>query len=255
VTATDINSSPNPVYGSTGSTSAIVNVISSAQSIGIDVFTDKGGIGKEVSGGPYGPLQIVQTYALVTSNNTPLPDQTVLFTILDANGTSYYRQGITNETGIATIQPGFRLPAPDFGSPQTGLGTWSISATTDISGGIVNDTTTFACDYLSGIENITIPPSINRTETLPIQLIVNNQAVSEQWTQLSITVFDQAGIPIGSSTLTPTQQTQDITIIDAAIAIPSWAFTGQATVCLCLLSNSTNVPIAPESIANFNILS
>lgn len=253
VTAPDVSPSPNPDYSSTDSTSAIINVISSALSI--DVFTDKEGIGQGASEGAYGPLQLVPTYALVTTSDTPLADQSVFFTILDANGTSYYRQGVTNETGIATIQPSFRLPAPDFGSPQTGFGTWSITATTSVLNVIANDTTTFTFNYLSGIENITLPTSIHATETLPIQLTINNIALSEQWTQLSITIFDQAGIPIGSSTLTATQQTQDLTVVDAAITIPSWAFTGQATVYLCLISNSTNIPLAPESIANFNILS
>ncbi len=255
VTANDVAAAPSPSYESTGSSSDFIAVVSNLQSVAIDVFTDKGGVGQGVSSGAYGPLQQVQTYALVTYKNTPMPNENVLFSILDANGTYYCRQGVTNDTGIAAIQPSFRLPAPDFGSPQTSFGTWSITAAVNVLGVTVNDTTKFTFTYLNGIENVTIPATANRNETLPIQLTINNQELSTQWTQLSITLFDQAGIPIGSSTITATQQTQSLTVIDASINIPSWAFPGQATAYLCLLSNSTDVPLAPESTANFTILS
>jgi len=255
VTANDVAATPSPSYVSTGSSSDFISVVSTLQSVSIDVFTDKGGVGQGVSSGAYGPLQQVQTYALVTYENTPMPDEMVAFTILDANGTDYYREGVTNDTGIASIQPSFRLPAPEFGSPQTSFGTWSITAAVNVLGSTVNDTAKFTFTYLNGVENVAIPATVYRNETLPIQLTINNQELSTQWTQLSITLFDQAGIPIGSSTITATQQTQNLSVIDASINIPSWAFPGQATAYLCLTSTSTEVPLAPETIANFTILS
>jgi hypothetical protein len=255
VTANDTNSSPNPGYVSTDSKSSIVNIVSNLQSINIDVFTDKGGVGEGTSSGTYGPLQIVQTYASIKSSNSAMPDESVIFTILDSNGTYYYRQGVTNESGIATIQPSFRLPGSDYGSQQTNFGKWSITASVNFLGITANDTTAFILGYLSNINNVSIPATVHKDESLPIQLTINNQETSGQWTQLSITLFDQAQIPIGSSTIISTQATQNVTIFDTAITIPSWAFNGQATIYLCLLSNSTSVPITPETIAHFNILS
>jgi hypothetical protein len=254
VTANDVEANPSPSYISTASTSALINVVSSLQLVNVDVYTNEGGIGQEVSGGAYGPLQTVQTYASVTSNNSPLPDETVAFTVLEPNGTIY--SSLSNESntkGIATTS--FRIPSLSFGPFQTDFGTWSITAVVDVSGFTVNDTSAITVSYLNGIENVTIPATILKGETLPIQLTVNNQELSAQWGQLSITLFDNAGIPIGSSTITVTQQVQEITVVNTAIIIPTWAFAGPATAYLCLLSNSTNVPVAPETIANFSILS
>lgn len=254
VIAPDVASPPNPNYISTSSTSAVINVVSSLQSVNVDVYTNEGGVGEGVGGGTYGPLQMVQAYASVTSGNIAMPEERVEFTTLEANGTIYSStQGVTNQTGIAAIS--FRLPSPSFGSSQTGFGTWSITGVVDVSGVTVNDTVPFTFSYLSGIENITIPSTISRGETLQIQLTINNQDLSAQWSQLSITIFDNASVPISSSTIAVTQQIQYITVVNAAILIPSWAFTGTATAYFCLLSNSTSLPLAPESLATFNILS
>ncbi len=255
VTANDVENPPSPSYISTDSTSAIIDVVSNPQSVTIDVFTDKGGIGEGVSSGAYGPLQLVQTYALVESINTVMPEESVMFTIIDPNGTSFYRQGVTNATGIAIIQPSFRLPGPNFGSSQTSFGTWTIIASVNILGVTANDTTSFTLNFLNGIENVTIPADIHRNESLPIQLTINNKDLSAESIQLSITLFDQAGIPMANSVIAITQQSQNVTVIDAAITIPAWAFTGQATAYFCLTTNSTNIPLAPEGVATFNILS
>jgi hypothetical protein len=48
-------------------------------------------------------------------------------------------------------------------------------------------------------------------------------------------------------------QMQNFTVVDATINIPSWAFTGQATAYLCLLT-ATGAALAPENVANFQIL-
>jgi hypothetical protein len=256
VTAVDVHSPMNPSYSTTDSTSAIINVVSNTPSVDINVFTDNTGADSGASTPAYGPLQLVQMYALVTVNNASTPDQNVLFYIQNSiESVIAVRQGNTNETGTATAN--FTLPTPDPNSPQNSFGNWYITASVDIMGSTINDTANFTFNYQSGIENIQIPASIQRSETLPIQLTVNNAYLSGQWTKLSITIFDQAGIPIGSATITADQQTQNITIIAATITIPSWAFTGQATAYFCLLSASSNtqdVPIAPETVAQFQIL-
>ncbi len=257
VTANDTQVTHNPEYISTNSTSALINVVSSLQSVNFDVFTNQGGIGPGASGGLYGPLQLVQIYASMTdSNGLPITDQNVLFTIQNSNSTVIaVIQGVTNETGLASCS--FRLPTPDPNAPQNNFGKWSITATANVTGTLVSDTANFIFSYQSGIENVTIPTSVQISETLPIQLTINNQQLSSQLTQLSITIFDQAGIPIGSTTIATTQQTQNITVIDAAITIPPWAYTGQATAYFCLLTNTTNtqyIPIAPETSVTFQIM-
>ena len=228
----------------------------SPQSVNIDVFTDEGGTGANTTAGSYGPLQIVQLYGSVTSDNIPIPEENVSFSVENSNGSTItVRQGTTNQTGIASAN--FRLPVPDPSAPQDNFGIWSIVASVNASNVIVSDAVNFTFNYQGGIENISIPAGVPRSETLPIQLTINNQEILTQWTELSITIFDQAGIPVRSVTVVPNQQTQNITFIDTAITIPSWAFTGQAIAYFCLLTNSTStqyIPVAPETAASFQIL-
>ena len=256
VTANDVQSSPSPCYSSTGSASALVNVVSNLQSVNIAVQTDEG-TGPQVSGTVYGPLQLIQIYAFVTSQNIAMADESVAFSIQNSSDSSIaVRQGITNQTGIASAS--FRLPNIDPTTPQYSFGTWSIIASVSILNTTVSGATNFTFSYQSGIQNVTVPKSLQISQTLPIELTINNQYLSAQWTQLSITIFDQAGICIDSTTVATPQQEQNITIVDTAITIPPWAFTGQATVYLCLLTNSTNtqaIAIAPETTATFQIVS
>jgi hypothetical protein len=256
VTANDTHSPSDPSYVSTGSTSALINVISSSQKVNITVFTADSGIGAGANAGSYGPLQLVEMYASVTCNSASLPEENVIFSIQNSNGSVILvRQGITNQSGVCSAN--FTLPTPDPTAPQNSFGTWSIKASVNVIDVTVSDTINFTFNYQSGIGNVTIPASIHKSEPLPIQLTINNDYFSAQWTHLSITIFDQAGIPIGSTTVTTMQQTQNVTVIDATITIPSWAFTGQATAYLCLLANSTNtqaIPVAPETTATFQIL-
>ncbi len=259
VTANDTQASPSPSYTSTNSTSAIIDILSSPKSAMLDVFTDTGGIGPGTSSGLYAPLQLVQIYGnLTNSNGSPVTDQDVDFSILNLKNTIILvRQGVTNGSGIASST--FRLPNPDPTAPQYNMGTWSITAAVNISNVIVSDFTNFTFNYQSGIENVNIPATIHTSQTIPIQLTIDNRYLSSQWTQLSITLFDSAGIPIGSANVAAPQQLQNITIVDSAITIPSWAFTGQATAYLCLLTNSTsasaqNIPLCPETTATFQIL-
>ena len=256
VTATDPHPPSDPSFQATDSGSAIINIVSNPQDTQIDVFTDRGGNGQGANSSAYGPLQTVQIYALVSNHNNPLAKQNVLFNVKSANGSNYALiQGTTNQSGIANTQ--FRLPAPDPSSPITSLGTWTITATVNTTSSTVSDTLNFNFNHLSGIEDVQILSSIQRSSTITITLTINNANCPYPWSNLKITIFDQAGIPIGSSTVATKKQTQNITVISASIAIPPWAFTGQATVYLCLLTNSSNtsnIPLAPETIATFQIL-
>jgi hypothetical protein len=257
VYANDTQASPSPSYTNTNSATALITVVPSMQVVSIEVSTSGGGSGSGASSVIYGPLQLVQMYASVTYSGISMPDQNVLFSIQNSNDSIVStRDSLTNQTGIASAN--FTIPPIDPTSPQYSFGAWSIIASVDILNTTVTNTTNFTFSYQSGIQNVTLPASIHRTQTLPIELTINNQYLSAQWTQLSITVFDYAGEPIGSTIMMTSQQTQNITVVDATITIPSWVFTGQATAYFCLLTNSTNglyTSIAPETTATFNILS
>jgi len=256
VTATDPNPPSDPSFQPTDSTSATIQVYANPQDTQIDVNTDNGGIGQGTDSNQYGPLQVVQIYASVKNHINLVPNQNVVFSVKSANQSVFLiRQATTNQSGIATTQ--FRLPSPDPSSPVTLFGKWSITASVNNTNTLVNDTTSFNFNYLSGLHDVQIPTTVHKGDSLPIFLGVDNTNSPESWSELSLTVFDQAGIAIGSSVIRAAKQFQNITIIDTTLTIPSWAFTGQATVYFCLLTNSTTtqkIPLAPESIATFQIL-
>ncbi len=221
------------------SASAIINVV---QSFNLQVFTDAD---------TYGPLQLVQIYGLATDQNVSVPGALVDFSIQCPNGSLISTvSNVTNGTGIAYTN--FRLPDPN---PTENLfGNWSITASATVLGQIapVSDTESFTFTYLSEVENITIPTSVNVGETMSIQLTINNDDMIAPFTGLCITIFDNASVPIASSTIPITQLGGNLTIIDAAVTIPLWAFPGEATAYVCLLTNSS-APLSPESAANFLI--
>ncbi len=222
------------------------------QNATITVFKNKGGIPAAGSMATYGPRDLIKIYALVTYQNQVFSNQSVLFSIQNTNGSVIATQvAPTNQSGIAQIEYG--LPSPDPNATQIVFGTWSITASLSIAQGTVSNSTTFSFNYLSNVENIQIPSSVHRSEAFPIELTINNGLFSAPTSELDITVFDQANTPIGSYRFTNTLQMQNFTVVDLTLSVPSTAFTGQATLYICLL-NSNQTALAPETIVNFQIL-
>lgn len=251
VTAPDPHPPSDPGFTPVATASAIIIVGSSQQVDNIDVFTDKGGTGSGTDGGVYGPQELVQMYALVTYRDTPVVNQDVAFSIHDSNGSIVaLRTARTNGTGLAYAE--YRLPAPDINSEDTDFGSWSIIASVNVTQITSNATVSFTFGYLGNIGNLQIPDSVQKSESLPIQVTITDLDNSANWSELDITIFDVAQIPIGSYTLSNNQQMQNITVIDTTISIPSWAFVGQATAYFCLLSTN-GAALAPETVATFQI--
>ena len=174
--------------------------------------------------------------------------KTVSFSMQNPNGTVIaVGNGLTNQTGIATVQ--YRLPAPDPNATEITFGIWNITASLNLSSSTLTNTTSFTFNYLSNIESIQMPTSVNIGQTLPIELTIDNGLFSTPSSELDITVFDQANVPIGSFTYRNTLQLQNFTVIDLTISIPPWAFTGQATACMCLLT-ANGTALAPETICS-----
>ena len=215
----------------------------------IDVFTNRGGLGANVSSGGYGPLELVSMYANVTFGDTALANQDVAFYVENSNGSTVTtRVATTNETGIAMAQ--YRLPLPDQNLSETG--TWSIVGVVNVAQTTLSDKTTFTFSYLSEISNVQVPPTISPGQDVPIQISINNMDNSTAWSELDLTIFDQAQTPIAYYTTTNDQPTQNQTV-SLTINVPTWAFTGQATVCVCLLS-ADGTALAPETNVNMQIL-
>lgn len=252
VVATSVITAPHNDVTCDSATVTVSNTTTSnLSSATLQVFTGRGSRGSS-NGGTYGPQDLLQIYGLVTSQNVSVPDQTVSFSLQNPNGTVIaVGDGLTNQTGIANVQ--YRLPAPNPNATEIVFGIWNITASINLSSSTLTNSTSFTFNYLSNIESIQMPASVNLGQTLPIELTIDNGLFSTPSSELDITVFDHANVPIGSFTYRNTMQLQNFTVVDLTISIPQWAFTGQATAYMCLLT-ANGTALAPETAANFQIL-
>jgi len=217
----------------------------------IDVFTDHGGVGEGVASGSYAPLEVVQMYALVTYNNASVSDLAVSFCVQNANGSVVAtRVAETNSSGIASSD--YRLPSLVSNSSLTSFGTWSIIGSVNVSETSVSDKTTFLLSYPSVISSVQVQASVNAGETLPVKITINNLFNSSEWSELDVTLFDSAQIPIASYMTTNPDPAANQTVT-AKIKIPSSAFLGKATFHICLLT-ADGAAVAPETVGDFTIL-
>jgi hypothetical protein len=215
----------------------------------LQIFTNKGPLGAG-NGGTYGPQDLMELYALVGYQNTPLHNQDVTFSVKSPNGSAFsVREGKTNNSGIAKVE--YRLPSPDK-MPLVVFGTCTITASINAAQNIVTNSTNFTYNYLCNLENVSIPASVRVSNTLPIQLDVNTGLFATAASELAITVYDQANIPIGSFSYINSRKIENFTVINAMIPVPSWAFVGQGKVSINLLS-ADGVALAPETIVIFKI--
>jgi hypothetical protein len=114
-----------------------------AYTASIDVFTQKGGQGKDQPGGNFTPLDWINLTAEVrNASNYQLSGRLVSLEIYKpANATTGAITGVatTNSSGIAIYS--FRIPPSD--APNT-IGKWLVYSTVDVDGQLLVDTLTFS---------------------------------------------------------------------------------------------------------------
>ena len=251
VTAKDTAALPSPSYVNTSYATVWINIqqMPHAQ---IDLFTNKGGIGPNVSSDAYGPQELVLMYANVTYNYASVADKEVTFTVLSPNGTTVAVQvASTNTTGIASAS--YRTPWLD----NTNFGTWTIIASVDISQVVVTDMTNFTYNYLITTNGITIPSSVHRQSSMTVTVNIQSIENSTLWTTATITLYDEQNVPIDSYVAKNTNETAGPGSFSTTFTIPSWAFVGTATAYVNILTNNPatgGVAYCPEKTANFQIL-
>ncbi|MGA2523396.1 MAG: hypothetical protein ABSF65_04500 [Candidatus Bathyarchaeia archaeon] len=222
------------------------------QNATLNVFTNKAGVSGSTETATYGPQDLIIISASLTYQKSAVANQEISFEIQNSQGTLVaIADSVTNQTGIAQIK--YRLPSPDMNATQFVFGTWKITASLTVQQVAVSNTTTFNFNYLSNIESFKIPATIHKSQTMQIEINIDTGFFASPSSEFDVTVFDQANVPIASYTYANTLQIRNFTVVVATIAIPSWASTGQATACMCLLSSS-GTALAPETIANFQIV-
>ena len=128
-------SAASEVYGQALNTTIIFDC--SLQPQLIDVFTQKGGVGPNASGGNFVLNETVVLYAEVRDElNQTVPNQSIGFEIREPNGDVVILARMTNSSGIANLT--FRVP-PD----PAYLGTFEVYASTQYNGVVLLDTLTF----------------------------------------------------------------------------------------------------------------
>jgi hypothetical protein len=254
-------SSGSAQFGTTGTqmtaNNATVTVLQPPPSL-IQAFTDRGGTGVNANSGVYGPQDLVKMYALVTYNQASVANQEVSFSVQNPNGTIVdVRVAETNSTGYAFSD--YRLPWPDTTDPEVEFGNWSVTATTELSDVTINDTVYFTYNYIVTVVNsngIQLPTSAERGSTVDINVTIQNIANQPVWSTVSVTIYDAVDTPIGNF-LASNSEANGTSTVEAQISIPSWAFVGNATVYVDILSNTptaSGVPYCPEKVANFQIV-
>jgi hypothetical protein len=103
----------------------------------LDVFTQKGGAGQNKPGGTFALNETVGLYAEIRDAlNQTAPNQLIMFSIKNPNGTTEYLAPMTNSSGIASVS--FRIP-PD----PLYVGTFEGYASTAYFDTVLLDTVTF----------------------------------------------------------------------------------------------------------------
>jgi hypothetical protein len=117
-----------------------------AYTASIDVFTQKGGQGKDQLGGTFAPLEWMNLTAQVrNASNNPVGDILVSFEVFKpANATTgatiaIVGTAMTNSSGMAVYD--FRIPPS--AAPNT-IGIWLVYATAPVDDQVVADTLTFS---------------------------------------------------------------------------------------------------------------
>jgi len=111
----------------------------------IDVFTSKDGLGSNQSGGIFQPNELVNLFALVTSNGDPIVNGLVSFEIQNQKNPieniTIIQVASTNRSGITEASFRIPLPHPDLGAVV--YGNWTVIATTNVGDETLSDALTF----------------------------------------------------------------------------------------------------------------
>jgi len=244
ITIPSANSSPSPTTTPTPTAPS-----GSQGQAKIQVFTDKI---------IYAPGELVHVYANVTSDGAGVGSKDVAFTVREPNNSDLAT--LVNQTdtdGIANIN--FRIPVvqPD---PQAIFGNWSILVAVDVSEVNVNATTTFAVGYSIIISNISIPASVHRSSSIPINVTLQILGPLPKGLTLTESILDSAEVPLGTFAvaITTANQSQTSMKVTSSIPIPAWAFTGSATLYVNVLTampDAGGVPYCAQKTAQFMITS
>jgi len=104
----------------------------------LDVYTQHGGLGINESGGIFEQEEVVQLFAYLTANGSPINTTEVVFTVRNPDGNETVESALTDVSGKAKIN--LTLPWD-----ASALGNWSILAVAHVDNETVSDSMIFGC--------------------------------------------------------------------------------------------------------------
>ncbi|MGB8779236.1 MAG: hypothetical protein WCD81_01135 [Candidatus Bathyarchaeia archaeon] len=170
----------------------------------LDVYTQKGGIGINVSGGNFEPFDNVSILAYLTQGGIKVENRPVTFSIQKPDGTYIVSIASTNDSGLAETDVSL-LP-----SEGHVIGTWQVLANATVDNEAVNDTLDFTCESQSaridlfsesnGVPSISFLP--NETVLLEAQLSYKNASIAGTPVTFDATTANDTDFPISPPTVT-----------------------------------------------------
>jgi hypothetical protein len=254
--------SPNPTYYPYGSIVKQVTVTKPPVGRNIDlytqdyrfggyttIYTGEGidalstpGVDRQVD--TFAPQELVILYAKVTYNNEPVANKEVAFSVNGPlnpyHNITIYRQAFTNATGIAVIN--FTIPWPDEHAEQIVFGNWTAMAKVFIGGwdggAWVQDEHWFYVHWIIEIIDVKLYDSMSvvrndfeELQNVFINTTIKNWAMTPRNVTLTIVIYDELGVPIGTAVASyanvpPGESELDRMPILVSIYIPEWAYVG-----------------------------
>ncbi len=258
----------------TASVTNTIHILPPIQGADIDVYTERGGEGKgcdkltgeeyDPTGEPpvwsamsdaFGPQEAVTVCANVTYNNEPVANKLVGFEIRDGEGNIIAtRTETTNDDGVACVT--FRIPWQGSAAEDL-FGPWLITASVDVSEITVIDKCRFRFGYLVSIIEITVDPTtVAKLSSTSVTLDLANIAFSSKDVVITITMYDEASVPIATLAMPMSVPAVGTTSTPASMDIPSWAFVGVGTVYANVFDDTPangGTAMCPEASTSFII--
>lgn len=218
----------------------------------IDVSTDKT---------TYLSGDSVSVSARVTRNGGGVANVHVALTVFPPNGDMEITYVETTD-GSGRVFFTFTLPAIEP-APAIIFDEWSILAAASVSDVTITKTVTFnvqgsttpiEVEYLLSIKSISVNSSIPKLGKVSLNITL--EGTIPEGLLLTANIFDSAQVPIGMSTISLKSQTEGTTTNSTEILIPSWAFTGQATAYINILTATPEkggVLYCPQATTTFQI--
>jgi len=235
----------------------------------IDVYTQYpapyGGQKRYHDADAYEPQALVVLYAYVSYNRWPIQNKIVEFEVHGPENDYYnivfYRTAVTDENGIARIE--FRIDWPCEHAEEIVFGTWTVYAAAWIDEVKIVDVLHFEVGWLIQITKITLISGEEDgshwhnwhlvTEVEFFSISAQNRPLF-----LTLTVYDEAGYPLGSMVLSLSTVTKGSYKVEVScLRIPKWARAGTATIYANAFTappTQCGVAYCPEVSITFTIL-